>query len=356
MVNHRINSFDNPLARDLDHILAHTEALWKDLRGRSIFITGGTGFFGCWLLESFCWANIHLNLNATALVLTRDPVAFKKKAPHLASNPAIRFHKGDVKNFTYPKGEFSYIIHAAATSAIESYHKQDPLLKFDTTLEGTRRVLEFALNCRAQKLLFTSSGAVYGSQPPYLQNIPESYTGAPQPHEPLAAWGIAKRCAEFLCSYYANRYSLAINVARCFTFVGPYLPLNIHYAVGNFIKDALSGGPIVINGDGNPYRSYMYAADLAIWLWTILFKADSFAIYNVGSENPVSIKTVAETVAQCFKPTLEVKVMGRPDPAKRNRYVPSTKLAQEKLKLRQMISFKDSIQRTIEYHSQQKRR
>jgi nucleoside-diphosphate-sugar epimerase len=56
----------NSLAEDMDHVLAHTRDLWEELRGQRIFITGGTGFFGCWLLESFAWANDKMNLHAEA--------------------------------------------------------------------------------------------------------------------------------------------------------------------------------------------------------------------------------------------------------------------------------------------------
>ncbi|MFM7907098.1 MAG: hypothetical protein ACKPA9_18695 [Microcystis sp.] len=99
------------LTNDLNHILTHTKDLWEELRGQQIFINGGTGFFGCWLLESFIWVNDRLDLKASAVVLTRNPDSFRQKAPHLANHPAIQFHSGDVRSFEFPEGEFSYIIH-----------------------------------------------------------------------------------------------------------------------------------------------------------------------------------------------------------------------------------------------------
>src|SRR5258706_8245549 len=107
----------NPLAADLDHILAHTQGLWEPLRGQRIFLTGGTGFFGCWLLESFARANDALGLDASTLVLTRNVAAFKAKAPHLAAHPAIRFHSGDITSFDFPPGRFSFVIHAATEAS-----------------------------------------------------------------------------------------------------------------------------------------------------------------------------------------------------------------------------------------------
>ncbi|HOO36930.1 MAG TPA: NAD-dependent epimerase/dehydratase family protein [Deltaproteobacteria bacterium] len=340
----------NPLASDLDHILKYTEGLWEDIRGKRLFITGGTGFFGSWLLESFAWANDKLNLNASALVLTRNHNTFKEKAPHLAENPAIQFHRGDIRTFTYPKGDFSHIIHAAATSARATFNHEDPLVKFDTVVQGTRHTLDFAVHCHARKFLLTSSGAVYGRQPSSMPTIPEEYEGAPCPDDMNAAWGESKRAAEFLCAYYSRRYGIETKLTRCFSFVGPYLPLDIHYAIGNFIQDGLNGGPIKVNGDGTPYRSYLYAADLTIWLWTILFKGSSCRPYNVGSEHAVSIAELARTVADCFPKKMAVKIAESPDPNKPpQRYVPSTKRAREECGVRQIIGMEEGIRKTICY-------
>src|ERR1035437_7174328 len=233
---------DNPLKADLNHILAHTQGLWDEFRGKRLFITGGTGFFGCWLLESLAWGNDKLGLNVKAKVFNRNPDAVARKAPHLAHHPAISFHIGDVRNFEFPEGPFSHVIHAA-TEASAKLNAENPLLMFDTIIEGTRHTLDFAVYVGAKKVLLASSGAVYGRQPPEMTHILEDYHGAPDPLDPKSAYGEGKRAAEMLCCLYARKHSLEPKIARCFAFVGPFLPLDTPFAIGNFIRDGLRGGP-----------------------------------------------------------------------------------------------------------------
>jgi dTDP-glucose 4,6-dehydratase len=340
----------NRLANDLDHVLAHTPDLWGALHGRRIFLTGGTGFFGCWLLESFCWANDRLKLGASAVVLTRNPEAFRAKCPHLAGHPAVCLHAGDVRSFAFPDGPFSHAIHAAASFGTRQ-DEEDPLAVFDTIADGTRHTLDFCRSRGIRELLMVSSGAVYGRPPAAVSGVPEGYAGAPDPFDPQSAYGEGKRAAELLCALYARQYGLLPRVARCFAFLGPYLALDGHFAVGNFIRDALAGGPVRIQGDGTPRRSYLYAADLAIWLWTILLRGRSGVPYHVGSTEHQSIQQIAEQVAACFQPHPAVWRACEPVPAQPvSVYVPDTARAAGELGLRVTVDLPDAIRRTIAWH------
>jgi nucleoside-diphosphate-sugar epimerase len=338
---------------DLHSIMLQTAPLWKEARGRRFFVTGGTGFFGCWLLESFCHVNRVLGLGAQMVVLTRSSERFATKCPHLMQEPALAFHAGDIRDFSFPEGPFEYVIHAA-TDTSAKVAAEAPEEIFSSLVDGTRRALQFATLRGVRKFLLTSSGAVYGKQPTDITHVPESFTGAPNPLDPAGAYGEGKRAAELLCALHSRGSSLECKIARCWAFCGPHLPLDQHFAIGNFIGNVLAGRPIQIQGDGTPRRSYLYAADLAVWLWTILFRAPALIPLNVGSSQDVSIFELAQVVAKTINPQLEIIVAQESVPgALPARYVPNVDRAREVLGLRQTIGIEESIRRTANWHRQQ---
>ncbi len=338
----------NVLASDLEHILLHTRYDWEQMRGQRIFITGATGFFGCWLLESFTWINDHLALSAEATILTRSPAAFARRVPHLASHPAIKMMQGDVRDFDFPPGEHRFVIHAAADSD-QRKAEADPEGVRSTIVEGTRRALDFARTCGAQSFLFTSSGAVYGRQPEAVPHVAEDYPLPPA--ETLPPYAAAKRVAEDLCTEYFAGTQVGCKIARCFAFVGPYVPLDASFAAGNFIRDALHGVPVQVAGDGSAVRSYLYGADLAIWLWVLLFRGPTLQPLNVGSERAVTIRELAEIVVRTLNPNSEVRVareyrQGSP----RQLYVPSTLAARKTLGLAEYVPLQEAVLRTARWY------
>jgi len=318
--------------------------LYSELRGARVFITGGTGFVGTWLLESLASADDELHLGVNATVITRNPEGFASKAPHLATHRSITLLEADACTFPFPEGEFPFVIHAATERHFNSV-PEHPLGTFDRDIKATRRVLEFARTHGTKRLLFTSSGAMYGKQPPELTHIPEDYAGAPGTMDVQSAYGQAKRVSEWMCAMYAAQYGFDALIARLFAFVGPHLPLDANFAVGNFIRDAMQGGPIRIAGDGTPYRSYLYAADLALWLWTILLKGESCRPYNVGSGEAITISELAKMMG------CEVEIARQPVPgAAPARYVPSVERAEKELGLRPLVGLEEGIRRTRAWH------
>ena len=336
---------------DLDYILMHTITLWEDLRNQSIFITGGTGFFGCWLLESFAWANKKLNLNATAVILTRNPEQFRRKCPHLFLDSSLVFYEGDVRNFIFPQGRFNYIIHAA-TEASVSLNRENPDLIFETIVQGTKHTLNFSVHAAVKGFLLISSGAIYGKQPSIISHLAEDYSYlSVNSDEDKSAYAEGKRRAEDICRQYAKHADLQIKIARCFAFVGPHIPLDTHFAIGNFIRDGLEGKAIEVNGDGSPYRSYLYAADLAIWLWTILFRGETMRPYNVGSEEALTIEELAHRVAKVFKSKIDVRIKQSTTSHKNERYVPKINRARDELGLTSEINLDQALQSTINWYA-----
>jgi nucleoside-diphosphate-sugar epimerase len=341
---------DNPLGKDLDHILQHTEGLWEEMRGKRIFITGGTGFFGSWLLESFAWANDKLGLNASAFVLSRNPEAFEKKAPHLYHHKAIKFLRGDIKDFVFPEGSFSYLIHGAVYQQ-RADERASNLSMVNEMLGGTKTILDFCVQAKVEKVLLVSTGAIYGKAPSHLEKISEDFSDAMDPTTSDSAYHHAKRMMESLSVLYAEENDFEAKIARCFSFIGPYLQLNRGFAVSDFILDALSGNRITIKGDGKAVRSYLYMADLAIWLWTILFQGKSCRPYNVGSELPVTIREIAGEIANESVPPLPVSILNESFyGVAQDHYVPDTSRARSELELHQNIPLAAAIKKTMRWY------
>ena len=337
--------FDGLTFRDLDEAIAHCRPVLEKMRGAHLFITGGTGFFGRWLLALLARAHGDYSIRVTAL--SRDPIRFATICPDLAGHPAIAFARGDVRYFEFPKGSFTHVIHAATDTSVAA--DADPTTLTDSIVSGTARVLEFAESADIRRLLYVSSGAVYGPQPKEIEHLPEDYRGAPDPLDPRSAYGQAKRLAEQLCACAAGRSRLQPVIARAFAFVGPGLPLDGHFAIGNFIADALNASEIVVSGDGTPLRSYLYAGDLAAWLLTLLVEGESGVAYNVGSDIALSIADVAARVSGCSPVPPVVAIRGAPMPdAPRARYVPSIARARA-LGLDVWTPLEQAIARTMEF-------
>ena len=297
---------------------------------KSILLTGGTGFFG----KSFLSRLRRGGLPGIRLtLLARHPETLFRECPELTELPDVNCAAGDIRTCAFPDMAFDAIIHAATPSTPQP----EGVLR-DIIVNGTRNLLDYARRSGSGRLLFVSSGAVYGPQPQNVPKIAETH-----PCVPVTEYGIAKHEAERLCL----ESGLDTVIARCFAFTGPYLNRRIHFAVGNFIQACLDGREITVRGDGTPLRSYMYADDLVDWLMATVARGVSGQAYNVGSDEALSIRELAYAVREALGVSVPVRICGTPVPgAPVERYVPDIGKARRELGVDITVSLAEAIRRS----------
>lgn len=295
----------------------------RGLTGQRLFITGGTGFFGIWLLSALR-ALQQQGILIQVTVLSRDPEGFLLRHPQFREKRWLNFIAGNITDFKIPQKQFDLVIHGATETSVAAH--ADPIRMFDSIVFGTRRVLELAQLCGVNRVLMISSGAVYGKQSADQTHQTDDSQLACNPLLASSAYGEGKRVMELLGSMLQSEHGIEFVTARCFSFCGPHLPLNGHYAIGNFIRDALYNQKIIIRGDGTPVRSYLYGADLAVWLLYILLKGQKGVSYNVGSDEGVTLNELAKLVRDILSPNKQIEVqhnLNLMTSSTRNIYVPA---------------------------------
>ena len=328
------------LAGDICHIIDHTCGMWDGLRGKTILLTGGSGFLGTWLVESFCAANTAHRLGASMIVISREPERFRHRLPHLANRGDLLVMQGDITSLDLALARCDFVIHAAGETGLRREPVSDEVI-YESLVTGTAGIAKLAAEMSVEAFLLLSSGAVYGdsqgSQIPWRESQPYAVTGR-------TAYMRGKLEAERLSrSLLGDR----LRVARCFTVTGAHLPLDGRFAMGNFIGDALIRKSITLTGDGTAVRSYLYAADLAVWLWTILLRGSDGGVYNVGSGEGVSMHAVASAVARAAG--LPQSSIHRGSGGA-SYYVPDVSRAKEELGLNALVGLEEGINRTIEWY------
>lgn len=340
-------SMTNVLREDESAVVSTLGDRWTSLNGSRLLITGGTGFVGKWLLGTLQHARDLHHLDLEVVVPSRAPARFLNENDRFKSDRSFTFIESDIREFA-PSGSFTHVIHAATdvSKAVSS-----PLEMVDVNVNGTLRALDIAKKSGARTFLLVSSGAVYGPQPEDRASLPEDYLGnSALDVRHIDAYTASKRMTEWMT---LNSDLAKTSIARCFAFAGPHLDLSSPLAFAQILKSVVNKTPIRLTGDGKATRSYMYAADLAVWLWTIFFDAENKAIYNVGSDQEISIKDLAQTMVDVTGTSLPIEVAGASNAnAKRNRYIPAIEKAKRDLGLTVQTSLRDTILKSVSHASQ----
>lgn len=327
-------------AQDSERILVACGAELMELRGKSILLTGATGFVGSSLLESVIAFNASLPAaDACRLYLpTRSIALAQKNWPQFFGQPHIIWLEWDKLDTCC--SSCNYIIHAASPTE-PLICLNEPLRTMNESVSLTQQVLNFAVRSKTGRLLYISSGAVYGRQPDDVQSIPEEYSGGPNLRDSHSCYGEAKRFSELLCQV----SGIPTVVARLFTFIGPNQSLSGSFAAPDFIRQATDRHEIRIRGNGLAERTYCYSSDLAISIWKLLLRGEPGEAYNVGQSPPATtILGLAHLIGQQVG-GVEVIVEGTGGDKSRPRYIPDIgKLC--KL-YRPCITLPEAVERTL---------
>lgn len=338
-------------AEDLEALCTLRSSLWKELDGARLFITGGSGFFGRWLVESAFHARDRFGLDLEITLLSRSPERVMAKYPHWCGIEGLHWLEGDVRNFDFPARCFSHVIHAATDTSPNDQANSAALI--DIIVGGTQRVLSFAAQQGVRRFLYVSSGAVYGRRAK-IDAYSEDHLYAPDSMNPHASYGMSKHFAEHWGMVKARTCGIEYVVARCFAFVGPGLPMDGHFAIGNIIRDALYSPEIVLHGDGTPVRSYLYSADLAVWLYDLLLRGTPGRAFNVGSDTPITIGNLARLVRDLISPEKGITIKSANiSKLATDIYLPDIHRAQQELALEVWTPLEISIKKTAEWVQKQ---
>lgn len=280
------------LAEDLSGILA-AALPWEQLYGRSILVTGASGFIGGHVIETLVWLNrcqpqagLHIHALARDLEKLRERMPWVEIPGELT--PVIQ----DVTQPWQPEAPVDFIIHAASPAS-PRYYLEKPVDTILANADGTRQLLELARYKQA-RLLFLSSGAVYGDNILQIEAIGETDFGSEDPLSARACYSESKRLAETLCRAYHTQYGVDAKIARISHCYGPGMRLDDGRAIADLLADVLSERDIQLDSDGSASRPFCYLSDTVLGLLHVLLLGEPGQAYNVGETQETTILTLAE--------------------------------------------------------------
>ncbi len=335
---------------DASGVLRGRSDFLAPLRGAHLFISGGTGFLGAWLLELIQVLNSDYGFGLRVTVFSRQASVFAQRWPHLGRASGFTFQDGDIRYISELPRDLDYIIHAAALTDRRLFASQ-PVMVAETNTLGTLRLLRASnLLEQIKNVVLLSSGLVYGTQPWDQPSINESFCGTLPCNTVHSVYSESKRFAEILAHCVISENRLPVTVLRAFAFVGPYQSLSLPWAVTEFVRDSFSGGPIRIMGDGSTVRSIMYGSDFAYWVLAALAKGNSRETYNVGSPDAIDLGSLAQLITQNFSPVPEIQTHLGQSGHDRSRLVPDVAKAASDLGVTVTVPLREAIQRTVTWH------
>jgi len=332
---------------DLNRIAQELKEL--ELKNKSFFITGATGLVGSVLVKALAFANDHYDLNNRVVAQVRNPQKAKKV---FDGYEGITYCVGDVRDIISYPGNVDYVIHAA--SETKSKNMIDfPVETLWTALSGAKNLLDFACEKKIEKMVFLSSMEAFGSVDGN-QRTSEEKLGYIDLRKVRSCYPESKRMIENMCVCYSSEYGVPVTIARLAQTFGAGVSSEDTRVFAQFAHSAMTGEDIVLHTAGTSCGNYVYTADAATAIFTLLKKGISGECYTVANEtSSMRIKDMAELVANCVADG-KIRVVVDIPADKQFGYAPDVKLKLDASKLRSLgwkpqINLEESYKRLIKY-------
>ena len=306
-----------------------------------VLITGAAGFLGSHLSDRFV-AEGHFVVGMDNLITgNMDNIA------HLIGHDRFEFIKHDVSKYIYVSGPIDAVLHFASPASPNDYLEYPiPTLKVGSL--GTHNTLGLAKAKNARYLL-ASTSEVYGD--PQVNPQPETYWGHVNPIGPRGVYDEAKRFAEAMTMAYHRYHGLDTRIVRIFNTYGPRMRLNDGRVVPNFIRQALSGEPLTVYGDGTQTRAFQYYSDLVEGVYRLLHSKEVLPV-NIGNPHEMTILEFARAVVDISGSQSPIQFVQpedariRDDPKQRR---PDITKALELLGWEPRVGLQEGLEHTIEF-------
>lgn len=354
------------VTRDLADICRRLDSEFTIMQGKTLFISGGAGFLGHYLVQAVLhWNHSHSDCPQIRVIASDNYIrGVPEWLTALEGDPSLTLLRHDITDpLPDDVGPLDFIIHAASIAS-PIYYRRYPIETMDANVNGLRLLLE---RCRIQQaaghpmsgFLYFSTSEIYGDPTPDQIPTPETYRGNVSCTGPRACYDESKRYGETLCVNFARQYDMPIASARPFNNYGPGLKISDRRVIPDFARDLFAGNDLVLLSDGSPTRTFCYVADAIVGYFKILVRGRAGEAYNIGNESPeISMLTLAETLAESasslfgYEGKVVRNVSGDQEYLTDNpqRRCPIIAKAREELDFEPEVSFEEGLRRTLVWY------
>lgn len=339
--------------KDLEVTLNDIKKEAKALEGKTLLISGGSGFLGTYINLIIYLLNENIFKKKCKVISIDNYITGTKKNLHFKNQDGIfKYLEQDIKLPIDIGGKIDFVIHAAGIAS-PFYYKKYPLETMESAIIGAKNLLELSRQQNIQSFLLFSSSEIYGNPDASSIPTPETYEGRVSSIGPRSCYDESKRLAETLSILYYQIYQVPVKIVRPFNIYGPGMKHTDYRVIPSYIYSGLKGKTLPVHDTGHQTRTFCYITDALTAIFKVLISGKNGHVYNIGNDTPeLSMYELASIISELLgngaKPRRKSYPAGYPSEEPRRRCPDLTKIKTE-LNYIPRIDLKSGLKKTIKW-------